>query len=248
MDNDAVRPTVSDRLQGRGGLVVGRDEELRDAQTLITGEAGQVVLHVHGPGGVGKTTYLREVQRISQQWGRPTRWLDLGDLDPVPHALLAALGARDLAQLCDTVPQRAVVVLDQLEAMATVERWFWRELVPALPADVLLMVGSRFPPTHLDEQLADLVTVLALRNLSAGAAAHLLHARGIPDDVDVDRLVADTYGHPLALVIAADAWATSSHRPDVMDTAMLLRHPDPAARLLNRVVDDVDDPLRRESL
>lgn len=132
--------------------------------------------------------------------------------------------------------------------MAASERWFWRKLVPSLPADVLLAIGSRIPPLHLDERLAELVTVLALRNLPGEAAAHLLHARGIPDDVDVERLVADTYGHPLALVIAADAWAAGGHHAHGGDAATLLHHPDPAARLLGRFVDDVDDPLRREAL
>lgn len=243
-----MRPTVSDRLRDRGSLVVGRDEELARAQRLVTGKSGQVALHVHGPGGVGKTAYLHEVERLGREAGRPTRWVDVGDLEPVPAALLLAFGTDDPAHLGDVLPERAVVLLDRFEAMAAAERWFWRELLPALPVDVLLAIGSRVPPAHLDERLADLVSVLALRNLPGEAAARLLHARGIPEDVDVGRLVADTYGHPLALVIAADAWAAGHRHAHGGDAATLRYHPDPAARLLGRFVDDVDDPLRREAL
>lgn len=242
-----ARATVSDRLRAQGSLLVGREDEMARTRTILRTEDGPVALHVHGPGGVGKTAFLREVDRLAQEMERSTRWVDATDLAS-PQDLLANLGVEGTVGVLEALPPRTVVLIDHLEALGLAERWFWRVLAPALPADCTMVVGSRRPPQHLEPRLKPLVEVLPLRNLPTVAAVHLLRVHGIPESVDVTHLVADTHGHPLALVIAADAWSALEKGPEVADPATLLHHPDPAARLLGRFVDDVDDPVRRDAL
>lgn len=250
-DNEFMRPTVSDRLRARGCLLVGRHAELRRAQELLTADQRPAVLHVHGPGGVGKTAYLREVERCALERARPTRWIDCDELDGTTGGVLAALGAPDPAELAEVLPSSAVIFIDRLELLAPLERWFWRDLVLALPSDAFLVVAGRYPPRELDDRLRDagLVEVLALRNLGRADAASLLHARGLPESIDVDALLDQTHGHPLALVIAADAF--SHGEVDAIPASPLgvpPDHPDAAAGLIARFVDDVDDPLQRRAL
>src|SRR5690606_3480880 len=142
---------------------------------------------------------------------------------------------------------RTVVLIDRFERLRAVEGWFWRELVMALPADARVSVAGRRPPTLPDDRLRAILTVPPLRNPPPEDAARLLHALGIPGQTDVSDLVAQTYGHPLALVIAADGWVGRGSGGGA-DAATLLHHPDPGARLLGRFVDHVDDPQRRAAL
>ncbi len=90
---DVVRPRVGDRLRGRGCALVGRDVELGRMMWALDTADGPAVLHVHGPGGVGKTSLLREVERLASDRDRPTVWVDAGDVEPRPGALVTALAA-----------------------------------------------------------------------------------------------------------------------------------------------------------
>ncbi len=252
-----MRQTVADRLRAEAGLLVGRDIEIGRARTMLDGQGeGPSVLHVHGPGGVGKTAYLREIERMAAAEQLPTTWLDCADVGGssagMVEALVEALGACRLEDLVEVVPPRSVTLIDRFEVMAGLERWFWTALLPALPADALVFVGSRHVPRDVDDRLlvSGIVEVLPLRNLGPDESAGLLRSRGVPAEADVTATVRQTYGHPLALVIAADNWVSSRLGPPAEPgtRSTLLGHPDPAARLLGRFVDDVQDPLQRDAL
>ena len=58
---------------------------------LLAAEPPFAVLHVHGPGGVGKTTLLREYARVAAESGRPVMHLDGRNVEPSPPGFLFAL-------------------------------------------------------------------------------------------------------------------------------------------------------------
>src|SRR5687768_14935047 len=91
----ASRPgTVADRLrQARRRRFVGRVGELELFRTALEApEPPFTVLHVHGPGGVGKTALLRAFAEVAVGAGRVAVALDGRDLEPSPPGFQAALG------------------------------------------------------------------------------------------------------------------------------------------------------------
>jgi hypothetical protein len=126
--------------------------------------------------------------------------------------------------------------------------WFWRSVVPTLPDSAKVVVAGRRPPAEpwrQDPAFRECALVLALRNLPPEDAAVLARARGVSDESLVGQLVRATHGHPLALVIATDtSTGSTAGRPH----GVLLDHPDAAARLLGRFLDEAITPLQREAL
>ncbi len=234
----------------RRRALVGRHEEVGLAREALD-DGGCVVVHVHGPGGVGKTTLLHAVEDQALDRDRPVRWVDAGDLPPTRADLLTAVaGGPDLAALDSLLPG-TVVLLDRTERLGPLEAWWWHTVVPALPDDCLVVTGSRRPPPRevREPGWRDLVRVLPLRNLPPADSARLLRDRGVPDDVDVTDLVRATHGHPLALVIAADEYVERDGAGlATAEPSVLVDHPDAAARLLGSFVDDVAGPLQRRAL
>jgi hypothetical protein len=256
-------PKLGDRLAAaRRRELVGRQAELALVDDLVEDPDRSVaVVWFHGPGGVGKSSLLRAV---AERTTTPTVLLDAVDLDPTPVGILEALvgaaglttpASGDLDTLA-SLPDDLVVLLDGAERLRDLEGWLRRELFPRLPARVLVVVAGRHPPDEAwrtDAGWDALLRVVALRNLTPHEAAAVLRGRGVPDEA-VDGLVAATRGHPLALVIAADTLlAEAGADTDAGATAhraagLLEEHPDAAARLLGRFVDDVVDPLHRRAL
>ena len=85
--------SIADRLAAaRHGRFVGRRSEVELFHSALTAdEPPFVVLHIYGPGGIGKTTLLREFERMTAENGRATLRLDGRHLDPSPTNFLLAL-------------------------------------------------------------------------------------------------------------------------------------------------------------
>src|SRR5690606_12834626 len=72
---------------------VGRKSELELFRSaLLDTEPPFVVLHLYGPGGIGKTTLLHEFVHIAQSLSIPAIRLDGRNLNPSPSEFLLALG------------------------------------------------------------------------------------------------------------------------------------------------------------
>ena len=78
------RSRLGDRLAAaRRRRFVGRAAELAlFGSALAEAEPPFALLHVHGPGGVGKTVLLGEFARLAADAGVPVVWLDGRDLGP----------------------------------------------------------------------------------------------------------------------------------------------------------------------
>ncbi|WP_409330598.1 hypothetical protein [Trujillonella humicola] len=145
-----------------------------------------------------------------------------------------------------------MLLVDRFEALAPLEAWWWQAFVPQLSDEAFLVVaGRRSPPPawRRDPAWSQLVEVMPLRNLPPAESRALLHARGIPPDVDVTDIVGATHGHPLALAIAADRYVEGgTTSPPGAAPQALLTHPDAAARLLGSFIDEVARPRQRDAL
>ncbi len=60
------------------------------------------MLHVHGPGGVGKTTLLFEFQRLCSAAGVSSFYLDARNFDPSPDEFLGEL--QSILEVADRDP------------------------------------------------------------------------------------------------------------------------------------------------
>jgi hypothetical protein len=258
-ENEAARATVADRLAvARRRQLIGRDTELALAGELLTDAARQVVaLFLHGPGGVGKSSLLAGIADLATAHAREVVLLDGADLEASPGGLVDAIrevvAAPAGQPLREVVTSRTVLLIDSFEALSGLEAWMRSTLVPSFPDGALLVAAGRRPPAEgwrSEPGWRDLVRVVALRNLDPAASGELLRARGVPPQ-EVDDLVRVTFGHPLALVVAADVVAQHG-APSLAavgpSASSPLAQPDAAVRLLARFVDEVDDPRERAAL
>jgi hypothetical protein len=139
---------------------------------------------------------------MATERGIATVAVDGRDVPPTPEALRAVL---DPLLADDGSAGRTVVLLDSYELFAPADDAFRSEIAPELPADTLLVIADRQPPStrwRTDPGWSDLLRVLALANLSPSEAHAYLTGRDIPSTLQ-DTAVGFTGGHPLALALIA---------------------------------------------
>ena len=251
--SERATPRLADRLTTQAqGRFVGRASELAlFQQALQSDQPDFVVLHVHGPGGVGKSTLLREFARLAVGAGRVVVRLDR-DVEITTTGMWRALGQAlgsdevDPERVLSRWPARTVLLIDTYERFEPLDAWLREVLLPQLPNDCLVATAGRHKPAsawHTDIAWAGLTRSLALRNLSPAEGASYLAARGIPDK-QRSGLVALTHGHPLALSLTADLT-----RPAERDEIIQLQNePDLVRVLLERFVAHVPDEPSRTGL
>lgn len=245
---------LADRLvAARRRRFVGRENErelFRSA--LVAPELPFVLLHVYGPGGVGKTTLLKEFIAMSAELGIPALYVDARNVDPSPEGVLAALqlalGVTAPTHPLDVMAERGgrqVLVFDTFELLAPLVTWLREVLLPQLPDDTLIVFADRRPPVpawYTDPGWQDLIHILALRNLSPNESKDYLSRRNIPPEHHAEVLTF-THGHPLALSLVADVFA---HKGDMRFQAEAT--PDVVKALLEQLVQKVPGPSHRTAL
>ncbi|MDQ3707056.1 MAG: ATP-binding protein [Chloroflexota bacterium] len=245
---------LADRLvAARRRRFVGRDNERELFRSALAApELPFVLLHVYGPGGVGKTTLLKEFLAIAAEMGIPALYLDARNVDPSPEGVLAALHLalglsapeNPIEVLCER-GGRQVLVFDTGELLAPLVTWLREMLLPQLPDDTLIVFADRRPPVpawYTDPGWQDLIHILALRNLSPDESKDYLARRNIPAEHHKEVLTF-THGHPLALSLVADVFA---HKGDVRFQAEAT--PDVVKALLEQLVQKVPGPSHRTAL
>lgn len=232
---------------------VGRSAELELFRAALSREAPDfAVLQIHGPGGMGKTTLLREFARIAEAAGRCCLALDGRNLDPSPagfmaavHAALGLAAEESTLDALATVPG-LVLFLDTCELLAPLDAWLRDILLPQLPADALVVMAGRQPPGaawRAEDGWGALTRIISLRNLRPDESEAYLLARGL-SAADAAQIRELTYGHPLALSLAADLFA-QRQGAGISD---LRQAPDILNLLLQRFVADVPNPELRQAL
>jgi len=196
-----VSSTLAERLAARDAQrFVGRERELAFFDSLFVDDPPAQVVLVHGPGGIGKSTLLREVARRGTQRGWTSRLVEGRDLAPVPGEIESALG--DVSG-----EARPLILFDTYERMSAADGWLRGRLLPSLPARSVVVLAGRTPPERgwFEGGWERLAVELKLDPLPADVAHRLVLAHGLPDGELSRQLVTWADGSPLALSLAADA-------------------------------------------
>jgi hypothetical protein len=157
------------------------------------------VVFLHGPGGIGKSTLLREVARRGERRGWRATFVEGRELAPVPDALEQAVRpARH--------HPRPLLLLDSYERMSAMGGYLRRDLLPSMPERTIVVIAGRGPPERawFEGGWESLMLDLELDPLSGQESLDLLCSHGVAEPRIAAELVAWAEGSPLALVLGAD--------------------------------------------
>ena len=210
--------SLADRLEAaRRSRFVGRTAERQVFQSALTApDLPFYVLHLFGPGGVGKTTLLREMMAMAGQTQVPTVYLDSRNVEASPDSFTQALQqalqlgpSQTPSQFLLAHNKRFVIFIDTYEKLAPLDGWLRDDFLPRLPDNVLVVLAGRKPPTvgwRADPGWQLFMRALPLRNFSPAESRSFLQKRDIPAEQHA-AVLNFTYGHPLALSLVADVFS-----------------------------------------
>jgi DNA-binding response OmpR family regulator len=207
--------TLGALLAQQAGAMAGRARESRQLQRLLE-PGGPVVAYVHGLAGVGKTTLLHAFASEARASGLQTVEIDGHVTYPTQGAFLSSVkqGVRPLVSPGDEPPTLdeavgslgapTLLIIDTFEMLAPLDDWVCRELIPALPAHVRVVIAGRDAPAGRWRSYGPLLCAVPLSNLRPKDATALLREHGVDADI-APRINSIARGHPLSLQLAAAA-------------------------------------------
>jgi DNA-binding winged helix-turn-helix (wHTH) protein len=205
--------TLGCLLAQQVGEITGRERERAQLRALLEPD-GPCVAYVHGLAGVGKTTLLHAFAREARAGGAEVIELDGHVVAATQREFLAAIGGtavEEAAAALGARGERVVLILDTFELFAMLDHWLCRVMLPALPANVRVVIGGRNAPFERWRSYGSLLCAIPLGNLSPDDADELLRRNGV-DGMAAQRINAVAHGHPLSLQLAA---VTLRDRPGV---------------------------------
>lgn len=244
---------LADRLDAaRRVRFVGRQPELEIfSSALLSSEPPFAVLHVYGPGGIGKSALLAEYARVARDAGALAVCLDGRNVDPSPpgflRALQEALGIPEGDSPVAALGQQhhAVVLIDTYELIGSLDTWLRESFLPQLPEQTTIVIAGRDAPTsawRTDPDWSDLTRIVSLRNLPPEDSRAYLRSRGVLEDL-YPTVLGFTHGHPLALALVADLLSRGEQPNFIPGQAT-----DVVRVLLERFVQQVPGSANRQAL
>lgn len=243
---------ISDRIRAeRSRQFVGRKAELDIFGAILTSRDLPVaVLQVYGPGGVGKTTLVRRLEADCMHNGISSVTLDGRNLQPTPDMFLAALAVASghtspgAAIESMAASPKFVLFIDTFEAIDPLDGWLRETFLPDLPSTVLVVIVGRNRPRAAwrSDVWQKLARILNLRNLTDDESRSYLTGFNVNHEAQ-EQIIQFTHGFPLALSLFAETYTQSGWAGFGADTS-----PDIITVLLERLMEGVDDPVKRELL
>ncbi len=247
-------PSLLDKLSAeRQRRFVGRTQEIELFQHAITSpELSFYILHIFGPGGVGKTTLMRQFINISEKNNIPYLYVESRNIEPASESFLSTL--RSLMSLDESVnplevlgqkKERNIIFIDTYEIIAPLDNWLREEFLPHISEQTLVVIAGRYGPRvewRSDAGWQALLHTLPLRNLAPEDSLVYLARRNIPA-IQHQSVLDFTHGHPLALCLVADVFAQGQQINFQTETP-----PDVVKTLLERFIQDLPTPSHRMAL
>ena len=202
-----LMPLLSSILESnRRRLFVGREREIAKAERLLSPDSNERVLFIVGPGGLGKSTLLSEIESRVRTKGAPVVRLDTQYFQSAPDRFAEAV--RDGLSNLDIKSKQAapLLMVDTFEQFAPVETWFHSTFLPQLDSSIRLVVAGRQPPGprwRTDLGWVELMQVLELANFTQAETESYLERRNI-ENPTWEKLWQISQGNPLMLALGAD--------------------------------------------
>ncbi len=227
-------------------LFVGREAELSIFRDWLTDSgAATSILHVWGPGGIGKSSLMRAFEREAVALGRAVLHVDGREIPQTPNGLLNALAVGPLDQAVDELNStRPVLLIDTFEALGDLTHFLQHDFLPRLGAQVRVVLAGREMLGLAWEKWRPLVRSVELAAFSPSAGRAFLARRGVDDDRLVAQLLRTTRRHPLAMSLAIDL----VQQTGVHDLAEAPEWRRLVHWLIEQLLADVRDPVLRELL
>jgi hypothetical protein len=236
MAYDLPRRTLAARLEDRDrDRFAGRQTELAFIDRCMRPDPPASVIHVCGPGGIGKSALLRAASRRARAIGWEVLSVDGRELGPASGALETLIRNAAVTEP-GSPPMPAVllkgargggplVLLDSYERMTALDGYLRRDLLPTLPDRALVLIAGRTDPDPgwFSGGWEAVTARLDLNGLSQRDALALLSAHGLADE-RVPAIIDWAGGSPLALSLAAETASADSNwnadtdlqRPEVL--------------------------------
>lgn len=246
--------SLADRLTlARYQRFVGRyDERELFTSAIKAVELPFSLLHIFGPGGVGKTTLMWEFLRICQETQTQGVYIDARNIEASAESFLTALSLKlklseteSPLEVLASKKERYVIAIDTYETISELDNWLREFFLPQLSEQTLVVLAGRYPPTsawRIDPGWQILLRSLPLRNLSPKESRIYLDKRDIPA-TQHESILNFTHGHPLALSLIADVLLQNQElnlQPEA--------DPDVIKTLLEKFLEEVPSPIHRMAL
>lgn len=212
---------------------VGRGDTLELLHRAV--RRGLRWIHVHGVGGVGKSTLLHAFARATREAGHDVGVSNAFFLPASPAVLSEVLFADD----------RDLYVLDTFERVQVLEMWVAERVLGSSPPPGVLMSAGRHPLSWrlaTDGAALGAVAQFELRNLKPEDVDAYLSACGVAAE-RYDEIWRFSKGHPLALRVAASILSQDNRASfDIGD------HPSALRFLMASLLDQTPTVLHRRAL
>ncbi|MBW4631309.1 MAG: ATP-binding protein [Iphinoe sp. HA4291-MV1] len=246
--------SIAERLNAeRNRRFVGRTYELELFQRAIASPKLPFhVLHVFGPGGVGKTSLIQQFIRQCEQRKILHYIVEARNIEATQESFIHTLQLiMDLPdtdfplQLLASRNERTVIFIDTYETIVSLDQWLREEFLPQLSENILIILAGRKPPSsgwRSDAGWQALTHILPLRNLCPQESYAYLTKRNVPT-AQHSSILNFTHGHPLALSLVADGFAQGLEIFFQAECA-----PDVVKTLLERFLQEVPTSAHRMAL
>ncbi|WP_135552392.1 hypothetical protein [Paenibacillus cymbidii] len=192
----------------RGRLFVGRNAEFAAIRAWIHDRMAPTgVLFVSGIGGVGKTSFLLKTLDLAAQAGLGTIWIDGRTCRESPAGFIEAVSA-DQTSFRAMFRTKSILCVDNYDTIHMIDSWLREAFLPQMP-DVGLLVLLVSRQNLTESWLTDLawrsrVRHMTLQPFSRQEASEYWTRNSAVAPCDIERLMAETQGLPLALAVTAE--------------------------------------------